>query len=182
MRTNFLKTGNRKAQEGFTLAEVMVALAIVSLASVMLLSQRVDLVREAQNTRDVRTAWILAAQKISELELDPKLWMGEGGGGNGDFGGLDPAYQHFVYEYMIQREEVPTNDPANPSEKPKEIFRLRFMVNAPALEKPVVVEAFFPIEQAEPEAEGEAKPAEGESKPEGGKPADGSMKPEEKQP
>jgi hypothetical protein len=157
----------------------MVALAIVALASVMLLSQRVDLVREAQNTRDVRTAWILAAQKVAELELDPKLWMAEGGGGSGDFGGLDPAFQHFVYEFMIQREEVPTNDPANPAEKPKEIFRLRFMVNAPALEKPVVLEAFFPIEQAvaAAEAEAEPKPADGEAKPDDGKP-----KTEEKQP
>jgi hypothetical protein len=157
----------------------MVALAIVALASVVLLSQRVDLVREAQNTRDVRTAWILAAQKVAELELDAKLWTAEGGGGSGDFGGLDPAFPHCVYEFMIQREEVPTNDPANPAEKPKEIFRLRFMVNAPALEKPVVLEAFFPIEQAAAaaEAESEPKPADGEAKPDDGKP-----KTEEKQP
>ncbi len=172
MRTSCSRT--RGAEAGFTLAEVMVALAIVALASVLLLSQRVDLVREASRSRDVRTAWILAAQKVAELELDPRLWVGDGGQGGGDFGELDPEFQPFTWEFLVVREEVPTNDPQNPDDKPKEIFRLTLAVNGPSLEEPIRLEAYFPIEQARPEeveaaGEGE-KPAEGEKPQSGSEP------------
>ena len=190
MRTSCSRTGSpearpRAGQAGFTLAEVMVALAIIALASVMLLSQRLDLVREAQHSRDVRTAWILAAQKVAELELDPKLWVGEGGAGAGDFGEPDPEYRHFTWEFQIEREEVPTNDSNDPDEKPREIFRLRLAVNGPALEEPIRLEAFFPIEQGVPVKEEPAEdkaPEEGEKKPEGGKPPEEKPGAGEKQP
>lgn len=162
--------GRRAGQGGFTLVEVMVALAILALATATLLGQRVDLVREARQARDVRTAWILAAHQLARLELDRKLWMGEGRAGAGDFSEIDPEFGHFTYEFSIGREEVPTNDPQNPAEKPREIFRLRFSMGSTDFEQPIVLEAFFPIEQgAEAAAEPEKPAEEGEKKPEEGK-------------
>lgn len=153
---------------GFTLVEVMVALAILGLATATLLYQRVDLVREARQARDLRTAWVLAAHQLARLELDRKLWVGEGGSGAGDFSEIDPEFGHFTYEFSIGREEVPTNDPQNPDEKPKEIFRLRFAVGSPDVEQPIVLEAFFPVEQGAEAAEAEKPAGEGEKKPEEG--------------
>ncbi len=172
--------GRRPREGGFTLAEVMVALAIVALTTVMLLSQRVDLIREARHTRDVRTAWVLAAQKTADLELDPRLWRGDGTSGGGDFGEMNPEFRDFNWEYAIVREEVPTNDPNEPSEKPKEIFRLVLVVGGPELEEPIRLEALFPIEQGmqpQDEAGGGGKPAEGEGKPGGGEEAPGEKPP-----
>jgi len=75
-----LKTkGPRRAgQAGFTLVEVMIAMAIIGVTAVVLLQQRIEIVRDAARARDLRTAWILTSQKLAELELDPTMWTGAG--------------------------------------------------------------------------------------------------------
>lgn len=141
---------------GFSLIEVMLALAILAMAVVVVLDQRVDVVREAAAARDARTTWMLASRKMAELELDTKLWAGQGGSGNGDFAELDGEYAGFTWEYLAVREPVETVDPAlvKPGEKPKEIFRVTLGVRAPGLE-PMILEAQVPVFEA-PAADAEA--------------------------
>ena len=148
-----MKTRVRKG--GFTLVEVMIALAIISLAAVVLLDRRVELVREAVRSRAVRMAWSLAGQKMAELELDKVLWTGTGGQSSGDFREIDPAYETVTWEYLAVREQVTIQDPRQPPdpnkpEKPRELFRLTLTLTSPDLSEPITLEAFLPVQAATP--------------------------------
>ncbi len=149
MRRSCLKT---RRESGFTLVEVVVALAIIALTAVVLLDQRVEVVRDAGRARDARTAWVLASQRIAELEIDKTLWVGEGGSASGDFGDKGSDYAPYTWDYLISRRPVPTNDPLQPQQKPKEIYHLALRVTAPGLEEPVVLEALFPVDPPKPAA------------------------------
>lgn len=158
MKTRAPEPGNRdrrgaarRGEGGFTLIEVMLALAILGTAAVVILDQRVGIVREASAARDARTTWMLASRKIAELEQDKELWRGTGGSSNGNFSELHADYAEFTWEYLAAREPVETQDPAlvKPGEKPKEIFRVALAVRAPGTELPVVIEAMFPVQDIE---------------------------------
>jgi hypothetical protein len=154
----------------------MIALAIVSLTAVILLDRRLEVVRDAGRSRDLRTAWMLASQKIAELELDPSLWTGTGGQSHGDFAEIDPDYSRFRWDYLVQREPVdveerrPGREPAAPG-RPRELMKLTFAVRADTLEEPVLIEAKFPV------FEPPAAPAEGEKKPGEEAPKEGPKEP-----
>jgi prepilin-type N-terminal cleavage/methylation domain-containing protein len=139
------RTGRRS---GFTLVEVMIAMAIIGVTAVVLLQQRIEIVRDAARARDLRTSWVLASQKLAELELDPTLWTGAGMQSNGDFSEVDPEYGAFYWEYQIIREEIDLSDPRDPKaeKKPRELLRLTLMVRAPNAEDPIILEAQFPIQ------------------------------------
>jgi prepilin-type N-terminal cleavage/methylation domain-containing protein len=162
------------SRRGFTLVEVMIALAIVALTAVVLLDRRVEIVRDAARSRDLRTAWMLASVKMGELELDPALWAGVGGQSHGDFSELDPEYARFTWEYLIQREPVDFGDAAirdrsRPPRKPPELMRLTLGIRAEGFEEPLVLEAQFPI--AEPKAADEAEAGKpGSGQPPAGEP------------
>lgn len=154
-----------RARAGFTLVEVLVALGILGTTAVLLLGRRLEIVREAAWSRDVRVAWILAARKMAELELDRSLWEGAGGSAAGDFGQDDPAYAGFTWEYLATRRPIPLEDPHRPEEKalakPRELFHLVVRIGIPDVEEPVVLESFFPIPSAQPEAAEESAPPAG---------------------
>lgn len=148
---------SRRARAGFTLVEVLLALAILGTTAVVLLGRRVEIVREAAASRDLRVAWMLAARKMAELELDRSLWGAAGGSAAGDFGQEDPAYAGFTWEYLVARRPVPIEDPHRPKDqippKPRELFHLALRIGIPGVEEPIVLESFFPVPAAEPEAE-----------------------------
>ncbi len=148
----------------------MIALVIVALAAVVLLGQRVDVVRETARARDVRTVWTLAAQKMADLELDRAIWIGTGGGSSGDFAELDAAWAGFTWEYQAQRIPVELREIPEPGEKPREIFRLTLAVRGPEFAEPIVLEALFPV--AKPPAT--AAPGTGTPGAPGGPPAEPS--------
>jgi prepilin-type N-terminal cleavage/methylation domain-containing protein len=158
-----VKTRTRDA--GFTLVEVMIALAIIGITAVVLLDQRLQVVRDAARARDLRTAWILTSQKMAELELDPTLWTGQQSQSNGDFSDVDPSFSQFYWDYQIVREQIDLTDPNDPKaeKKPRELLRLTLMVRAPGVDDPFVLEAQFPIKDKPdpPPASAEEKPAEG---------------------
>lgn len=147
---------------GFTLIEVMIAMAIIALTAVVLLDQRMLIVRDAGRARDMRTVWILASQKMAELELDKTLWEGQGSQSNGDFGDLNPDYAPFQWEYQIVRESVEIADPLAPPEarnnqKKRELYRLTLTVRTPSSDEPIVLEGEFAITPPKPEGSGAAE-------------------------
>jgi len=168
-----LRIANRRTA-GFTLIEVMIALAIIALTSVILLDQRVEIVRDAERARDTRSAWVLAARKLAELEMDPAVWQGTGSQSTGDFSEVDPAYARFFWEYAVVRVPVPMNDPLRPQaqpQKPKEILRLGLRVTTPSQEDPILLEALFPVDQGKPPPQ-EAPVAPGQNPPGGNLPTE----------
>jgi hypothetical protein len=143
----------------------MIALAIIGVTAVVLLQQRLEIVRAAARARDLRTAWVLTSQKVAELELDPTLWTGAGRQSNGDFYEVDPEYGAFSWEYEIVREPIDLSDPQNPkAEKQlRELMRLTLVVRAPNVEDPIVIEAEFPIQ--DPKAAAPPSAAGGANQP-----------------
>lgn len=138
---------NRKREYGLTLIEVLVALSIVALVVVILLSKRLELVRAAPRTRDLRLAWIVAANKMGEILLEKKNFVSDNAGGSGDFEG----YEGFTYDYEIAKEEVPTNDENDPKQKPKELLKVTLRVTIPDQaedEKPLELVAYRRKEEA----------------------------------
>lgn len=170
------KSRIRSGEGGFTLVEVMIALAIIGVTAVVLLDQRLQVVRDAARARDLRTAWILTSQKMAELELDATLWMGQQSQSNGDFSELDPAYAPFTWDYQIVREPIDLSDPKDPKseKKPKELLRLTLSVRAPGIEEPLVLEAQFPIRDKPPTP---VPPPGGSNPGQSGTPASGTPAP-----
>jgi prepilin-type N-terminal cleavage/methylation domain-containing protein len=170
MPRSCLKTKAR-SQDGFTLVEVMIALAIIGVTAVVLLNQRLEVVRDAGRARDLRTVWVLASQKLAELELDKSLWLGQGSQSNGDFREVDADYRDFYWEYQIVRIPIDLSDPKDlkSDKKPRELLRLTLGVKAPAIEEPFVLEAEFPIldpaAQPPPKPAGDGKPPDGGATP-----------------
>jgi prepilin-type N-terminal cleavage/methylation domain-containing protein len=172
----------RDSSSGFTLVEVMIAMAIIAMTAVVLLDQRLEVVRDAARARDLRTSWVLASQKLAELELDRTLWTGVGSQSNGDFAETDAEYASYLWEYQIVRVPIEITDPKDPKsdQKPRELLRLTLGVRAPGIEEPIVLEAEFPIKDpaTEPAASGDGKdPAAGSRPPaSGGAPGTGDKK------
>ena len=162
-----------QGEGGFTLVEVLVAMAIIGLTAVVLLDQRIGIVQDAARARDKRTSWVLASQKLAELELDPTIWTGLGGQNNGDFAEVDPELAAFQWEYQIVRELIDTAGPTDPQKddpKKRELYRLTLTVRAPGSDEPIVLEAEFPVDPPKPEA---GDPTKGEP------PTDPTKKPPE---
>jgi type II secretion system protein I len=150
MPTNCLKT--RNPDRGFTLVELMVALAIVAVTAVVVLKNVGEVVRDAGKASDLKTTWWLTAEKMAELELDPEIWTGTGGSWSGDFSEIDEAYGGYQWECEVNRETVTLSDPTDPEEYIREIFRLRLSVWGPSVgaeEEPFRLEALFPAPQEE---------------------------------
>jgi prepilin-type N-terminal cleavage/methylation domain-containing protein len=157
---------------GFTLVEVLIAMAIIAVTAVVLLDQRMVIVQDAAKARDKRACWILASQKLAELELDPKLWVGTGGQNNGDFSDVDPEYAPFLWEYQIVREVIKTSsaDAAKQDDSnKKELYRLTLTVRAPGIDDPIVLEGEFsttpPADTPDPSKGDPQKPADGTAPP-----------------
>jgi len=134
-------------------------MAIIAMTAVVLLDQRMLIVRDAGRARDMRTVWVLASQKMAELELDKTLWTGLGSQSNGDFGDVNPDYAPIQWEYQIVRESIEIADPAAPAANPndqkkRELFRLTLTVRTPSSDDPIVLEGEFTVEPPKPEGSG----------------------------
>jgi len=154
-RGRVLRSRRPGGEGGFTLVEVLIAMAIIGITAVVLMDQRIVIVQDATRARDKRTCWVLATQKMAELELDKTLWVGLGSSNNGDFSDVDPEYGGFAWEYQIVREEIVTADPQdlpkNQDEaKKRELFRLTLTVRSPGADDPIVLEAEFPTTPPQP--------------------------------
>ncbi len=99
----------RRGQAGFSLLEVMVAVAIMALALVVLFRITTNNVRAAAHSRLVTTATLLARAKISAME-DEILTDGfvdNDQEADGDFS--DEGYPHFRWQSLIEAVELPAD-------------------------------------------------------------------------
>lgn len=139
------------------------ALVILASTAVVLLGRRVEVVRDAARSKDQRALYVLASQKMAELELDPALRAGPGGSSHGDFAEVDPEYAGYTWEYSMVRERIDLLEPGellDPAKKPKELFRLTLALSSPNLEEPLVVEAYLPAVDPAAEAAEENAPGD----------------------
>jgi len=158
-------------------------MAIIGITAVVLLEQRLEVVRDAGRARDMRTAWVLSSQKLAELELDKTLWTGTQTQSNGDFGTVDAEYASYRWDYQIVRVPIDISDPKDPEsdKKPRELLKLTLAVRAPGVDEPIVLEAEFPIAENKPEpppasSEGKDAPPGTQPSPSGVTPPPGGTK------
>ena len=142
----------RRSSSGFTLVEIMIAMAIIGVVAVVLLDRRVKAVQDATKTKDQRLAWTLAAWKMSALELDDKLLMSQASTSDaGTFEDYAEDYVGYTWEYEAKREEVKVYDEREIVEKPREVWRVRLIVKRPEDPEPLVaIEGMFPIKEEPP--------------------------------
>lgn len=130
---------------GFTLVEVMMAIAIIGLVATLVLVQRIEIVAETTVTRDLRTAWALAAQKMAQIEMEIRQEKYERHTNSGNF----EDEPEFRYDYSVDKEEIVVSDANSPQEKRAEILRIKLTVTTPGKE-PVVLESYYPKQETQP--------------------------------
>ena len=84
-----LRLGDCGWQKGFTLIEVMIAIAIIAIALVVILHSYGLGVSMANESQDFSLATLLAQRKMAEIELEG---FSEVGGEEGDFGEEYPGF------------------------------------------------------------------------------------------
>ncbi len=136
----------KKPQAGFTLMEVLLAVAILAIVTVTLLWRRVEIIRDTAHARDQRMAWSLLAQEMAKIELDPEIFLSDTGAERGDFKDLGPEYAGFEYRWEMSKVDVPTNDPTSKTEQPKKIFLVTLSIRKIDEEGDLAtMQAMFPI-------------------------------------
>ncbi len=125
---------------GFTLVEIMIAIAIIALVTVVLLDRRTRAVQEASKIKDQRLAWTLAAWKMSSLELDEKLLTSDAmlQTDAGTFDEYAADYNGYTWEYEAKREEIKVYDELEVVEKPRELIRVTLRVKRPDAPEPLM--------------------------------------------
>jgi type II secretion system protein I len=143
----------RRRDAGFTLVEIMIALAIIGLVAIVLLDRRVECVRAAQKIRDQRLAWTLAAWKMSAIELDDELFRGDRDSSDaGKFQDYAEDYAGYAWEYDAKREEIKTNDEKDPEDKPRTVYRVTLRVRRGEEPEPLIaLEGVFAVREKKEE-------------------------------
>lgn len=103
------RTGTRPAQQGFTLLEVMAAVAILALTLVVLLDVITNNIRATTHAQMTTTATLLARGKIVQLEdtILQKGFQDLNQTAQGTF--ADDGAPDFSWESMIEKIELPTD-------------------------------------------------------------------------
>jgi general secretion pathway protein I len=99
----------RRRQAGFSLLEVMVAIAIMAVSLVVIIRITSMNVRAAAHARMVTTATFLARAKLASVE-DDIIALGFTDSDQEDSGNFgDEGYPHVRWESLIERVELPTD-------------------------------------------------------------------------
>lgn len=92
-----------KRQAGFTLLEVLVALAVLAIAMGAIIGVATQSINTVGFLRDQTFAGWAALNKVNELLLDPKPWPGEGS----RKGGVELANRTWRWEAKFQKTDDP---------------------------------------------------------------------------
>jgi general secretion pathway protein I len=92
---------SRGAEQGFTLLEVMIALAILALVGVAFLRAQASSVRLVSESVQVSLATLLAKEKMAELEGEGTLELGKKSGTS------EEASVTFQWEQRVTPAEIP---------------------------------------------------------------------------
>ena len=106
-----MRTQGRAASAGFTLLEIMIAVAILAATTVVLLRIVTNNIRATNHAKLTTAATFLARTKISDVE-DDVLYNGfstDTEKDKGTFKDEGPGYERFRWETMIERIELPTD-------------------------------------------------------------------------
>jgi len=136
-----LSERRRARVEGFTLIEVLVAILIVAVVSMVLLNRRIEVVKDAARIRDERVAWLLVAFKMGDLSRDPAAIAPSD---SGDFSADLPDQAAFRWSYESVREAVPLDE--TPDQKAREVLRVRLKIIDPEDIELQTLEAMFSVE------------------------------------
>lgn len=102
--------------KGFSLLEVLVSLAIISIVLVSVISLQGQTIGMYESVRFYSMAPFLAQSKLSEAAMDP----GEFSGNSGDFG---KAYPGYSWQAQVSEKEIQTGD-----ESPVRLTEIRVRV------------------------------------------------------
>jgi prepilin-type N-terminal cleavage/methylation domain-containing protein len=143
---NCSKTRNTK---GFTLIEVVVAVAILGIIVTFLLSRRLEIVRDAKKTRDLRVIWHLVAEKMSQIELQLEKEETETVSGSGEF----EQFKGFSYAYDTEEKEIILSEPDEEEERIAKLNYVTLVITGPGGEKVSISSYFKAKEQEVPKAQ-----------------------------
>jgi general secretion pathway protein I len=90
-----------RAQTGFTLLEVMIAMAILALVAVAFLRAQASSIRMVDESVQISMATLLAKERMAELESRGFPEPGNNSGTGGD------AFPSFRWEHVISTTEIP---------------------------------------------------------------------------
>jgi general secretion pathway protein I len=109
MMISFARRQRRTRAAGFSLLEVMVAMAILALALVVLLRITTNNVRATVRARSITVATFLSRAKLAQMEDDilREGFTDTDREDSGDFG--DEGHPQFRWKSLIQRVELPTD-------------------------------------------------------------------------
>jgi len=129
---------------GLILIEVLIAIAILSIATVALLGKRVEIIHEAEEIRNNRIMWMLASQKMAEIQISKDVVAGEEIYTNsGDF----EQYPGFKWDVEIKKEKIIIGNKEDQNNKPKEIYRGNLTITPPNMkeEDGLHLQWYFPM-------------------------------------
>ncbi|OHB69390.1 MAG: hypothetical protein A2W23_01440 [Planctomycetes bacterium RBG_16_43_13] len=119
-----------KTENAFTLIEVLLAVAILALVTVVLLSKKVEIMRDAGRARDYKVASLLASQKMAEIEMKKEIFGGqETFTEYGDFEG----YPGFGWSYDVAKQYITIGAPPadGSQQKQYEIYLVNLYIKYP---------------------------------------------------
>jgi prepilin-type N-terminal cleavage/methylation domain-containing protein len=101
---------NRASSKGFTLIEIMIALAILSVGLVSIYTAQGNSLRASGNAERMETAALLARQIMTQKLLDVEKKMQKGvfpADKEEDTGEFDAPFDEYRWEYSARKVEIP---------------------------------------------------------------------------
>jgi prepilin-type N-terminal cleavage/methylation domain-containing protein len=119
----------RGSGAGFTLVEVLVAVAILGIALLAIIELRNDSVREIRQVIDSSDAWVLGTLAIGAVMTNETLDEGADGGTFEDFPGYRWEVRKTTVVVDVVAEYFPGVDRATLPQKPKELLQIDLTVS-----------------------------------------------------